>query len=212
MVSGTGRDYFVASAADKIYLDPAGGLRLVGMAGQSFYFRGAFDMVGVTPQFEKIGEYKSAPEMFTETGPTPIAARMHDELFDSLWEHWLTRVAEGRKLSKDEVKALVDSGPFSAGNLARAPFFAVCVCVCVCARARTRGIAGGVRAGVDERLQLVLRELAALGDLGEPLVPHAVEQLVRASSRRSRVGPVFVNCSGALLYSAIFSNCGSTPS
>jgi protease-4 len=118
MVSGTGRDYFVASAADKIYLDPAGGLRLVGMAGQSFYFRGAFDMIGVTPEFEKIGEYKSAPEMFTETGPTPIAARMHDELFDSIWQQWLTSVSASRHLTPAELGAIVDAGPYTAGELA----------------------------------------------------------------------------------------------
>ena len=119
MVSGTGRDYFVASAADKIYLDPAGGLRLVGMAGQSFYFRGAFDMIGVTPQFEKIGEYKSAPEMFTETGPTPIAARMHDELFDSIWQQWLRRRQLGAPPHAGRATAIVDAGPYTAGELAQ---------------------------------------------------------------------------------------------
>ncbi len=119
MVSGTGRDYFVASAADKIYIDPAGGLRVTGMAGTSLYFRGAFDQIGVLPQFEKIGEYKSAPEMFTQTGPTPIAAKMHDEMFDSIWNQWLAAVAEGRKLSIDEVNAIIDAGPYTAGQLAR---------------------------------------------------------------------------------------------
>ena len=52
------------------------------MAGTTMYFRGAFDQVGVAPQFEKIAEYKSAPEQFTETGPTETAAQMTNELFD----------------------------------------------------------------------------------------------------------------------------------
>ena len=119
MVSGTGRDYFIASAANKIYVDPAGGLRLVGMAGTTMYFRGAFDQVGVAPQFEKIAEYKSAPEQFTEVRPTETAIKMYDELYESLWQQWLAAVAEGRKLSVDEVKALVDAGPYSAGDLAK---------------------------------------------------------------------------------------------
>jgi protease IV len=119
MVSGTGRDYYIASAADKIYIDPAGGLRLVGLAGTTLYFRGAFDHVGITPQFEKIAEYKSAPEQFTEKGPTETAAKMHDELYESLWQQWLAAVAEGRKLSIDEVKALIDAGPYTAGDLAK---------------------------------------------------------------------------------------------
>jgi len=119
MVSGTTRDYFVASAADKIYIDPAGGVRLVGMAGTTTYFKGVFDQLGVLPQFEKIAEFKSAPEQFTNLAPSETAAKMNNELFDSMWDHWLTQVAEGRKLSKAEVLALVDTGPFTAGDLAR---------------------------------------------------------------------------------------------
>ncbi|MEJ7604610.1 MAG: signal peptide peptidase SppA, partial [Kofleriaceae bacterium] len=119
MVSGTNRDYFVASAATKIYVDPAGGIRLVGIAGTTMYFKGAFDLFGVLPQFEKIAEYKTAPEQFTNTGPSEAAARMNNELFDSMWDQWLTQVAAGRKLSKTELQAIVDSGPFSAGDLAR---------------------------------------------------------------------------------------------
>ena len=119
MVSGTGRDYFIASAADKIYVDPAGGMRLVGMAGTTMYFKGFFDLVGVAPQFEKIAEYKSAPEQLTNTGPSDTAAKMHNELFDSLWDKWLTQVADGRKLSKADVQALVDAGPYTSGDLAK---------------------------------------------------------------------------------------------
>jgi protease-4 len=119
MVSGTGRDYYVATAAHKIYVDPAGGLRLVGMAGTTMYFRGTFEQVGVLPQFEKIAEYKSAPEQFTESGPTAAAARMRTELFDSLWDGWVTAVADARHLTREQVLAIVDGGPYTAGDLAR---------------------------------------------------------------------------------------------
>jgi len=118
MVSGTSRDYYVATAANKIYIDPAGGVRLVGMTGTTMYFRGAFERFGIQPQFEKIAEYKSAPEQFTEIGPTAIAARMRNELFDSLWERWVETVADARHLTRDQVIALVDAGPYTAGDLA----------------------------------------------------------------------------------------------
>jgi protease-4 len=118
MVSGTGRDYFVATAADKIYIDPAGGVRLVGMAGTNVYLKGAFDLVGVLPQFEKIAEYKSAPEQFTETHPSTTAAQMHNDMFDSLWKQWVAAVADGRHLAPAEVQAIVDAGPYTAGDLA----------------------------------------------------------------------------------------------
>ena len=118
MVAGTGKDYFIASAADKIYIDPAGGLMLVGMSGTLLYFRGTLDLLGIDPEFEKIAEYKSAPEMFTRTGPSDIAAKMRNDLFDSLWDTWLDAVASGRKLSKEHLRELVDGGPYTAGQLA----------------------------------------------------------------------------------------------
>ncbi len=152
MVSGTTRDYYVASAADKIYVDPAGGLRLVGMAGQSFYFRGLFDQVGIAPQFEKIAEFKSAPEMFTETGPTPIAAKMHEELFDSLWQQWLTTVAGARHLAPEELMKLVDNGPYTAGELAE-----------------NTKLVDGV-APPDKVAQLIMTELGGVYPVGVPPV------------------------------------------
>lgn len=116
LVSATGRDYWLACAADKIYLDPAGGVRLVGLAGTTVYLRGLFDRLGVAPQFEKIAEYKSAPEQFTETAPTPAAERMRDELYDDLWTTVVDGIAASRGLDADTVRALVDGGPYTAGQ------------------------------------------------------------------------------------------------
>jgi protease-4 len=150
MVSGTGRDYYVASAADKIYVDPAGGVRIVGIAGTTIYFKGAFDQLGVVPQFEKIAEYKSAPEQFTEMHASETAAKMHNDLYDSLWEQWVSDVAEGRHLSKDEVKALVDGGPYTAGDLAKDQKLVDAV------------------ASPDKVSQLVMTELGGVYPIGRP--------------------------------------------
>jgi protease-4 len=109
----------IATAADKIYVDPAGGIRLIGMSGTSLYFRGAFDQVGVEPQFEKIAEYKSAPEAFDESGPSEPAARMRNELYDSLWRQFVAAIATGRRLDEQTVEALIDNGPYTAGELAK---------------------------------------------------------------------------------------------
>jgi len=119
MVAGTGRDYYVATAADKIYIDPAGGIRLVGMAGTILYYRGAFDTVGIEPEFEKIAEYKSAPESLTQTGPSEPAARMRNELYDSLWNQFIAAIVTGRHLDEQTVLDLIDDGPYTSGDLAK---------------------------------------------------------------------------------------------
>lgn len=118
LMGGDTRDYYLASAADKIFLDPAGEIGLSGIATTTIYWRGALDLVGVTPEFEKIAEYKSAPEQFTRTGPTTPAERMRTELLDGMWNEVVAAIAESRKLPPDEVKRLIDQGPFSAGDLA----------------------------------------------------------------------------------------------
>lgn len=150
MVSGTGRDYYIASAADKIYVDPAGGVRLVGIAGTTMFFRGVFDLIGVTPQFEKVGEYKSAPEQFTNSQPSETAAKMTNELYDSLWDQFVTDVAESRKLTKEQVRALVDAGPYTAGDLAKDAKLVDAI------------------AGPEKVSQLVMTDLGGVYPLGRP--------------------------------------------
>ena len=58
------RGYFVASAAERVYQDPAGGIRLVGLSSTLLFFRGLGDLIGVRADFVKIAEYKSAPEQY----------------------------------------------------------------------------------------------------------------------------------------------------
>lgn len=121
MISGSTRDYFIATAADKIYVDPAGGLWLSGLAGTSIYFKGLFDKLGVNAQFEKIAAFKTAPEMFTRTAPSEAATLMRNRLYDSMYGSIVTAIASGRGLSPDKVKALIEGGPYTAGELSRMP-------------------------------------------------------------------------------------------
>lgn len=117
LVAGTTRDYFLATAADKIYLDPAGGIRLTGFAGTSTYVKGVFDKLGVAAQFEKIEEFKSAPEQWTRTGPSEPARQMRNELYDSLYGHLVDAISSGRGIDREAAKGLIDRGPYTAGDL-----------------------------------------------------------------------------------------------
>ncbi len=121
MVAGTTRQYYLASVADKIYVNPAGGLRLSGMVATSLYFKGLFDKLGILAQFEKIEEYKSAPEAYTRTGPTEPAFTMRNELYDSMFEHVVREIAAGRRLQPGRVRTLIDNGPYTSGDLEKIP-------------------------------------------------------------------------------------------
>jgi protease-4 len=119
MVAGTMGQYYLASVADKIYVDPAGGIRLQGFAATSLYFKGVFEKLGVEAQFEKIEEYKSAPEAWTRSGPSTAAYDMRNQLYDSLYDTVVADIAASRKLDPARVRELIDGGPYTSGDLER---------------------------------------------------------------------------------------------
>ena len=107
------RQYYLASAAETILVDPDGALRVGGIAVQSTYLRGLLDRAGVGANFVKIAEYKSAPEMFTEKGASKAAAAMRRSLLDSVYRQVLGDIARARKQRTKALRALLENGPFT---------------------------------------------------------------------------------------------------
>jgi protease-4 len=107
-------EYYVASAAGRVVMHPAGELDLKGLAVELQHFRGLFDKVGVKPEFVKRAEYKSAPESYTETEPTVPNLEMTTKLVEGLYEELLARIADGRGVEREVVRAWIDGGPHSA--------------------------------------------------------------------------------------------------
>lgn len=106
--------YLLAVAADRVYLHPAGQLDLVGLSMELTYLRGTLDLVGVEPQYVKRSEYKSAPEQWTRHGPSDASRAQLDALLDALSEDLARGVAEGRARTPEQVRRLIDGGPFTA--------------------------------------------------------------------------------------------------
>ncbi len=120
MTAGTTRDYYVAAAADKILLDAGGGLRVQGLIGLTLYYKGMFDKLGVQAQFEKIEEFKSAPEAFTQEGPSEEAKMVRDSLFDDTFDRVAADIAADRGRSSADVKKMIDDGPYTAAEAGKA--------------------------------------------------------------------------------------------
>jgi protease-4 len=106
--------YLLATACDRVYLHPAGQLDLVGLGAETQYFRGALELVGVSAQYAKRGIYKSAPEQWTEAQSTDPARLEMNELLDDLSGTLVDGIALGRGKSPEEIRALIDKGPFTS--------------------------------------------------------------------------------------------------
>jgi len=113
---GGDREYFLASAADRVFLMPTSSLDLTGVASYEMFLRGTLDKLGVYPDYVHIGAYKSAPNQLTEKGFTPAHREMAQSLNRDMYEQLVTGIAEGRKKSEDEVRTLLDQGPFIAAK------------------------------------------------------------------------------------------------
>ncbi len=109
---GGTEDYYVASAADRVYLMPGSPLELVGRAQYEMFFRDALDKVGTYPDVLAAGDYKTAANQYTETTMTPAHREMAESLNRDLYEQLIEGIAGARGLSADEVRRLVDEGPF----------------------------------------------------------------------------------------------------
>jgi len=105
--------YMLASGCDRVYMHPAGDLSLIGLSSELMYFKGVFDLVGVEPQFARRAEYKSAVEQYTNTEPSDPSREQMDALLDDLFAHMLESVSEGRDIEIEELKGIIDEGPFT---------------------------------------------------------------------------------------------------
>ena len=109
---GGEQEFYLATACDKVFLMPAAALDLTGMASYELFLRGTLDKIGAFPDTLHIGEYKTAGNTLTEKTYTPAHREMAESLNTDLYEQLVRGIADGRKKSEADVKALIDHGPF----------------------------------------------------------------------------------------------------
>jgi protease-4 len=114
------RDYYVALGADRIYLAPAEPLMLKGLRAELMYFKKTLDKIGVTVEVEHAGKYKDFGDMFTRSDMSPETREVINSVVDGLYGNVVARIATARKKSPEEVKALIDQGPFTASQALKA--------------------------------------------------------------------------------------------
>ena len=114
------REYYLASAAEKIYLLPTSSLDVAGLATYELFLKGTLDKLGAQADFEKIGDYKTAPNQLTQTTFTPAHREMTESLTRDMFEQLVQGIAESRKKKVEDVRALIEQGPFLARDAQRA--------------------------------------------------------------------------------------------
>ena len=104
--------YYLATAFDRIYLQPSGALGLTGVTVEQLFLHDALAKVGIGFQSAKRYEYKTAADNLTERGFTGPAREAAERLAVSIAEQLSEAIAERRGKTVEEARALLDRGPF----------------------------------------------------------------------------------------------------
>jgi protease IV len=110
------REYYVASAADKIYVSPDDMIDVKGFALETTFFKNALDKLGVAVQVDHIGAYKDAGDAFTRSDMSPETRQVLNQVIDQIYSDFCTRVGQGRHKSSDAIRSLIDAGPYVASQ------------------------------------------------------------------------------------------------
>ena len=101
--------YYVASVADKVFLNPSGQVDWHGIASQPIFLKDLMAKFGVKMQLAKVGAYKSAPEMFTADKMSDANREQVTAYINGLWQNICKGVSESRKISVAQLNAYADS-------------------------------------------------------------------------------------------------------
>ena len=111
---GLNKEYYIATACDKIIVPPPGELFINGLAADVMFFRGSLDKLGIYPDVFQIGKYKTAGDMFTQKQMTDAHRQYINELLTDLFDRYVNAIAQARHKTPEEVRALIDNAPYNA--------------------------------------------------------------------------------------------------
>jgi protease IV len=114
------REYYVASASDRIFLGPADQMYLKGLRAELMYFKNTLDKLGVTVQVEHAGKYKDYGDQFTRASMSPETREVITSVVEGLYGELVNGIAAGRKKTAAEVTGIIDQGLFLAPQLKKA--------------------------------------------------------------------------------------------
>jgi len=115
--------YLLVSHADKILLDPYGGVMLEGFANYRSYYKDALDKLGVQVHLIKVGQFKSAAEPYVLNGPSDASKEADSYWMGGLWQDYLAEIAAERKVDaaaiNDDIAHYDDRVAAHQGDLAK---------------------------------------------------------------------------------------------
>lgn len=104
----TESSYYLASVADKIYMNPTGQLELNGLAIEVMFFKGLLDKLEIRPEVFRVGDFKSAVEPFLRKNLSDENRLQLNAMINGIYDEMLEGISEARGIPVGELKTLSD--------------------------------------------------------------------------------------------------------
>ncbi|HMJ09724.1 MAG TPA: signal peptide peptidase SppA, partial [Pyrinomonadaceae bacterium] len=115
MMLGTNREYYIATAAEKIFVPPPGDLYINGFAAEAMFYKGSLDKLGVEADVIQIGpKYKNAPDQYTKKEMGEGQREVLNAVLDEYYGRFTKAIAESRKKAPADIGAIIDNAPYNA--------------------------------------------------------------------------------------------------
>ena len=111
------REYYVATAASKVFMAPEDMLNLKGLRFELPYFKRTLDKVGVTVEIQHAGKFKDFGDMFTRSSMSPETREVLTSVIDRLYGDMVKTIAVGRKKPVAEIQDAIDNGPLLSAQV-----------------------------------------------------------------------------------------------
>jgi len=108
--------YYIAAVSDSILIPPVSQLNLIGLKAELTFYASTLDKLGVEIDLVKIGGYKTAAETLTQSASSDENKEQVNRLLDNIFGQFVEGIAEGRDISTDSVKKIIDNGPYTSAD------------------------------------------------------------------------------------------------
>jgi len=112
--------YYLATAFDRIYMQPSGDVGLTGLLSESPFFAGTLDQYDVEPRLDHRYEYKNAMNVFTERGFTDAHREATERILETVFGNIVRAISSARGIPEAQVRAAIDNGPLLGEEAVRA--------------------------------------------------------------------------------------------
>ncbi|KAL0430995.1 UNVERIFIED_CONTAM: Serine protease SPPA, chloroplastic [Sesamum radiatum] len=111
------KEYYIGSACQELYAPPSAYFQLYGLTVQASFLGGVLEKIGVEPQVQRIGKYKSAGDQLTRKNISDENREMLTALLDNIYANWVEKISLEKGKKKEDIENFIDEGVYEVERL-----------------------------------------------------------------------------------------------